>query len=79
MVDTMVLEAIVERRGSSSLPRGTNVNGGLAHLVEHLLCKQRVRSSNLLTSTSYRGLRQRSDYQAHNLGDGGSNPSPATS
>ena len=23
MVDTMVLEAIVERRGSSSLPRGT--------------------------------------------------------
>ena len=26
----------------------------------------------------YRGLRQRSDYQAHNLKDGGSNPSPAT-
>lgn len=27
----------------------------------------------------YRGVRQRSDYQAHNLKDGGSNPSPATS
>ena len=26
-------------------------NGGLAQLVEHLLCTQGVRSSNLLTST----------------------------
>ena len=40
MVDTMVLEAIVERRGSSSLPWGTKVNGGLAQLGERLLCKQ---------------------------------------
>ena len=29
-------------------------NGGVAQLVEHLPCKQGVRSSNLLTSTKYR-------------------------
>ena len=60
------------RRGMSELL------GGVAQLGERLLCKQNVAGSIPVTSTSYRGVRQWSDYQAHNLGDGGSNPSPAT-
>ena len=31
------------------------LNGGLAHLVEHLLCKQGVNGSSPLTSTKFRG------------------------
>ena len=47
----------MEVRGST--PRGptsreTGTFGGIAQLVEHLLCKQGVRSSNLLISTKYR-------------------------
>ena len=35
----------------SNISLQTRRNGGIAQLVEHLLCKQNVRSSNLLTST----------------------------
>ena len=31
--------------------------GGLAQLVEHLLCKQRVKGSNPLVSTNVTGVR----------------------
>ena len=36
--------------------RSTNLNGGVAQLGEHLPCKQGVRSSILLISTSPRGM-----------------------
>lgn len=40
MVYTLVLEASAERIESSSLSRRTKLCGGIAHLVERLLCKQ---------------------------------------
>ena len=34
------------------------IKGELAQLGEHLLCTQKVKSSNLLFSTTYRGIAQ---------------------
>ena len=39
------------RKGRRGLGRHSPTYGGIAQLVEHLLCKQGVRSSNLLIST----------------------------
>ena len=46
----------MEVRGST--PRGTTffMPGGIAQLVEHMLCKHGVRSSNLLISTKIERL-----------------------
>ena len=52
---------------------GTRLHGGLAQLVEHLLCKQGVTGSSPVTSTKcsrYRAKAQRSGFGPKRRSDG---------
>ncbi len=70
MVDTLVLEASVARRESSSLSWGTKIYAGIAQLVERNLAKVEVASSRLVSRSSvFRSVAQSGS--APGLGPGG--------